>query len=160
MNQTGWEDLEDKKPVPYYRDCTTCKLDSGSIEGYGQWMERGNGDYGLTMYPAKTRKDEGTEDEEETSAKIRMLIDTDFLEYKNVDYANNLVCEEYTGEGEKREGEEPRTTPHSRSFLVLPPDSPPLPPNIHTLSLGLPHLQRLPLQRQRHDRIRNRRIRD
>ena len=41
-----------------YTDCTTCKLDSGAIEDYGRWMERGNPLFGLDYYPAHTRKDE------------------------------------------------------------------------------------------------------
>ncbi|GMH51136.1 hypothetical protein TrRE_jg769 [Triparma retinervis] len=100
--QEGWKGLDTHaKAVLSYGDCTTCRIDTnGSVTGYGQWMERGNGYYGLTMYPAKTRKDEGTEDEDEIKAKIRMLIDLEYLDYATVDYANNLICEEYTGEGE------------------------------------------------------------
>ncbi|GMI14583.1 hypothetical protein TrVE_jg10544 [Triparma verrucosa] len=75
-----------------YTDCTTCKLDSGAIEDYGRWMERGNPLFGLDYYPAHTRKDEPTEDEDELAAKSRMLIDDVTLDYKTVDYAAHTVC--------------------------------------------------------------------
>ncbi|GMH65050.1 hypothetical protein TrLO_g5195 [Triparma laevis f. longispina] len=80
-----------------YSDCTTCKLDSGAIEGYGRWMERGNPEFGLNYYPSHTRKDEPTEDVDEIAIKSRMLIDDQVLKFSSVDYDTHTICAAASG---------------------------------------------------------------
>ena len=108
-----------------YTDCTTCKLDSSAIDGYGAWMEAGNSYYGLKQvrrwsttrwissfssytlrlsyalpspqYPAHIRKDEGflTNVEAEKEEMARMLIDNNYLIFP--DHSNQITCSPPTG---------------------------------------------------------------